>query len=297
MNLLPDLVLWLREQYDFLATPEVSLIRSYTNDVYLVGQGDHKFVLKIYGRGWRTSDEIRYEIELIDHLSQAGVSVARVIGGNEALKTLDSRFAVLFEYAAGEKPQPPFSNDLYVRFGQAIARTHRFSDDFVAHHPRKAIDLAYLIDEPLKIILPLLDQPAEFLDTATQLKRRIAAFPALDWGAVHGDATLDNLHVTDAGEIILYDFDSGGPGWRALDLQGWAVYHPEYREKCDSFLKGYASVRPVHEQDLQSSPLLALALEIWGMKVELEKRISPDEARAYAAEQVMRVIAQMSRVK
>lgn len=33
----------------------------------------------------------------------------------------------------------------------------------------------------------------------------------LDWGPIHGDATLDNLHVTDDAQIVLYDFDLGAP--------------------------------------------------------------------------------------
>jgi len=288
-----NLAAWLQTEYHFPALPTVSLIRSYTNDVYQVEQGGQKFVLKIYGQGWRAGDAIRYEIDLLHHLAQAGVPVANAL---QTIKIFDSRFAVLFEYAAGEKPQPPFSNDLYVRFGQAIAGMHQFSDDFVTSHARKPIDLAYLIDEPLQLILPLLDQPAEFLDMAMTIKRRITELPALDWGAIHGDATLDNLHVTDDGKIILYDFDSGGPGWRVLDLQGWAIYHPEYREKYEAFLSGYASVRPLHDQDLQASPLLALALEIWGMKVDLEKRVNPDEARAYVAAESKRRVEYMSRI-
>ncbi len=279
-----------------MASPEVALIRSYTNDVYLVEQGEQKFVLKLYGRDWRTSDEIRYEIELNNHLARASVRVAEVIGGAEALKTLDSRFAVLYKYAPGEKPKRPFSRDLYRRFGQAIARMHRHSDDFVAHFPRRAIDLAYLIDEPLLIVLPLLAEPSEFLDMATHLKRRIEEFAALDWGPVHGDATLDNLHVTEAGEIVLYDFDSGGPGWRASDLQGWAVHQPEYHEKYEAFLEGYASVRPLHEQDLNASPLLTAAWEIWSIGLELERRVlnrGHDEATRYAADQATQVMAQV----
>lgn len=290
------LVDWLQSEYGFLTSPEVSLIRSYTNDVYLVRQGEAKFVLKIYGLDWRTGDEIRYEIELLDHLSRAGLQVARAIGGTEPLPTPDSRLAVLYEYAPGETPERPFSNDLYVRFGQAIARMHALSDDFAAHHPRRAIDLDYLIDEPLEFILPLLTRPNEFMDAATQLRRRIADFPALDWGPIHGDATLDNLHVTEAGEITLYDFDSGGPGWRASDLQGWAVHQPEAHERYDAFRTGYASARRLQEQDLRASPLVTAAWEVWSIKLELERRVlqrGHDEAMRYAEDQAAQMMAQI----
>ena len=95
----------------------------------------------------------------------------------------------------------------------------------------------------------------------------------LEWGPIHGDATLDNLHVTDDGQIILYDFDSGGPGWRASDLQGWAKNDTEYDGQMENVQEGYRSIRELKEVDLQAAPLLHLSWEIWGIKVDLEQRI------------------------
>jgi Ser/Thr protein kinase RdoA (MazF antagonist) len=84
---------------------------------------------------------------------------------------------------------------------------------------------------------------------------------------------LDNLHITADGTIILYDFDSGGFGWRASDLQGWAIDHPDYAARWEAFHLGYTHARPLREVDLLAAPYLTLAWDIWALKVELERRV------------------------
>jgi Ser/Thr protein kinase RdoA (MazF antagonist) len=108
-----------------------------------------------------------------------------------------------------------------------------------------------------------------------RLKNRLSALSrtGLDWGPIHGDASLDNLHVVNEDQVILFDFDSGGPGWRASDLQGWAIAFPEYQERYAAFLNGYRLVRPINDQEIEASWFLTLAWDIWGMKIDLERRI------------------------
>src|SRR5205807_909064 len=115
----------------------------------------------------------------------------------------------------------------------------------------------------LALVSPLLDSPADrayVTDLVSRLGDSLARFAAegLDWGPIHADATLDNLHVT-AGGVVLYDFDSGGPGWRAADLQGWTLLGDEYIERGEAFRKGYSRVRPLNPTDLAAAPVFTLA--------------------------------------
>lgn len=293
---------WLAAHYDLPRPLQCRLLRSYTNNVYLVEASGTRSILKVYGAGWRTEDEVQYEIALLRHLIARGTQVPAPIAGRDgglvrSLVDEDGamRQAALFEYVPGEKPQPPFSPELYVAFGRAVGRMHVLSTDFVCEYPRRPLGLTYLIDEPLRLALPLLDDASDraFLtDLAGRVKARITAFAAdgLDWGPIHGDATLDNLHVTLEGEVALYDFDSGGPGWRAADLQGWAVLSSEYAEKGEAFRRGYAAARPLNPVDVQAAPALTLAWDIWGLKVEMERRILPlgrEPAQVWLREQLL----------
>jgi Ser/Thr protein kinase RdoA (MazF antagonist) len=295
-----DIAEWAAASYGLARPVACELIRSYTNDVYAVQSPDGRFVLKVYGRGWRTGPEIGYEVDLTRHLAAGGLPIARPIAGTrgEFVKEMgagdDRRHVVLFEYALGVKPEPPFTPQLYRAFGRSIARLHALSDGFVTEHPRRPLDLSPLIDEPLALVVPLLATEADrklLADAASRVKDKMAelAGEGLDWGPIHGDATLDNLHVTADGGVILYDLDSGGPGWRAADLQGWAAGLPEYRERWEAYLEGYSSMRPIQPADLLAAPYLILAWDIWGLKIDLEQRVlrqGAERTQAYLRERM-----------
>lgn len=279
----PEISQWLENHYG-LPTPEIHLLREYTNRVYRVITAQQQYVWKVYGHRWRSAQEIHYEVDLLNHLEKEKLPVAKPIPAIDGavvkqVKTpLGEHLAVLFEYVDGVKPQPPFSPELYSLFGQAIGSMHEYSHHFSSRHARQKIDLAYLLDQPLRLILPLLEQQPDGAAYVQRLRQRIktkmdALEPAgLDWGPIHGDASLDNLHrIEDT--VILYDFDSGGPGWRASDLQGWAVGFPAYQQQYAAFLNGYRRIRPLHEQDIEASWFLTLAWDIWGMRVDLERRV------------------------
>ena len=83
MEILPhsELSIWLHHQYGLSAPLEVSLLRTYTNDVYLVASPAEKYVLKVYGLSWRSEEEIQYEINLLEYLDKEGLLIAKPIRG------------------------------------------------------------------------------------------------------------------------------------------------------------------------------------------------------------------------
>ncbi|MBO0783598.1 MAG: hypothetical protein J2P37_32710 [Ktedonobacteraceae bacterium] len=117
----------------------------------------------------------------------------------------------------------------------------------------------------------------------------------LDWGPIHADATLDNLHVTADGQIVLYDFEEG-PGWRAADLQGWAFHGQEHQEKWNAFQQGYQEVRPLRSADLEAAPYLTLVWDIWGIPVDLDRRVlhqGHEQVKIYLDEQLNNIKARL----
>ncbi|MGC4104780.1 MAG: phosphotransferase [Thermomicrobiales bacterium] len=284
-------------------TPEVSLIRAYTNDVYRVVVGDRRFALKVYGQGWRTDSEISYELDLLRHLAGKGIAVAQAVSGHdgESLRHLQLgggvRQAVLFHWAPGTKPDPPFTQDVRYREGAAVAALHAASDDFVSAHARRPLDGVTLIEPVRTAVLDAEnDGPAGiWLDRfGRKLGIRLSQVAAegLDWGPCHGDLTFDNLHVTEHGGFVWYDFDSGGPGWRAIDLQGWAALDPAMQEWQDAFIAGYRTVRLLDDRDVAASPLLAAAEEYRGIGIDLAYRVrqrGPDVVADYLEEAVVRM--------
>lgn len=272
---------WIEGEYGFVGTT-IKPLRAYTNDVYEVS-GEKKFLLKVYGDGWRTKSEILWEIDLLSFLKSKGVDVAGVVAGMTGNKLFlinvegGERLAVLFEWARGVKPDSPFSMSDYEKLGAAIAKIHKASDEFVSEHQRTRLDLDYLINNPLLIIEKSCDLKmfSFFKELADSLKKEVIAFEqkGLDVGVVHDDVTFDNLHIDENGEIIFYDFDSGGVGYRALDLQGWAMLDKETVPRQEAFIKGYRTIREISDNDILASPYLHAANEFWGIGLDLERRV------------------------
>ncbi len=201
----------LLENHYAIYKAEVALIRSHTSDVFKITTPTNSYVLKAYHSIWRAREEVEYKVTLLQHLTTKGLMVANVTPATNGDKVVsvpdEDDSVVLYEYAAGAKPQPPFGAKLYQLFGRSIAQVHEYSNDFSTTLRRSPLDLAAMIEEPLSVTLPQLHQAADrkfVQETARKISSKIADFAShgLDWGPIHGDATLDNLHVTKDCEII-----------------------------------------------------------------------------------------------
>jgi Ser/Thr protein kinase RdoA (MazF antagonist) len=242
---------------------QCALLRSLTNDVYAVSTTTGTYVLKVYTHA-RSFGDVAWEIELLAHLAAKGLTVPatikRVDGG--VIGTLvapeGTRYAVLLSWAEGRKPAGP-SAALYRAFGRLIARFHAAADDFSSEQPRLPFDVAGFLDPSLAVLLPHLaerpDDRAFVAQLAERARERLAELAArgLDWGVCHGDVSLDNLHVTDDRRLVLFDFDSAGPGWRASDPYGVMTWltrgKPEFWR---AFLDGYLEFRPLGPADREA---------------------------------------------
>ena len=279
------LTIWVSRTYR-IPFPHVSLLRAYTNDAWLVRTSTRHYVLKVYAPGWRTDEAIRWEMAMVAHLGHSGVLTPQPVPGPDGQSlqrvALDGvlRQAVLYPFAEGEKPSPPFPLELYRREGRSVGRLHTALDSFRPPHRRPPLDLESLVWKPLAGIRSLLPgHPAvpSLVASAETIDARLRSLieSGLDVGPCHGDVTFDNVHITAEGGFIWYDFDSGGPGWRAIDLQGWAAHHPDYGLRFDSFIAGYREERSLSASDVAAAPYAHLAQEIWGMHVALYRHIAP----------------------
>ena len=74
----------------------------------------------------------------------------------------------------------------------------------------------------------------------------------LRWAIRHGDPSLDNIHVTQDGELHFYDLDLAGPEWQqAGDLAG--ALSTSFAEP---FLDGYETNRPLPAVEIEALPWL-----------------------------------------
>src|SRR6185312_14874120 len=151
--LAPDALLAeVNRNYGIEPLVDCALLRSYVNDVYILHGAETAYVLKVYRAGWRSWSEIAFELDVLTHLTAKGVAVAPPLPRRDSqlIGTLSApegtRYIVLFPYAAGVKPTPPFTPQLYYSFGSATARMYNALDDFTSPHARIPLDLEFLLD-------------------------------------------------------------------------------------------------------------------------------------------------------
>jgi Ser/Thr protein kinase RdoA (MazF antagonist) len=269
-------------RYDISTPIECVLLRSWINEVYCLQTSHGRFMLKVFRFGWRTADEVAYEVELMQHLARCGVHVQPPLQtrGGETIQLLSApegqRPVVLYPLLVGQPPLPP-SEAVYRLVGHAIARMHLALDSFVPTHRRRALDVQYLAQEPLSWLRPHFTERHadwEFLcDLVERIQARLRALQQrgnLSSGPIHGDATLDNLLIIDNGEIGIYDFDQSGTGWRAYELQGvfywsWQIKQPSF---WTALVDGYSSVLPLSETDIAAMPCFPVLNKLWCMGFE-----------------------------
>lgn len=216
------------------------LVRSLTNDVYRVETAGGAYACKVYGAGRWSAGQVAWEQELAAHLAAAGVTGAAPVplDGGGLVGSLDApegvRLFTVTVWAGGDKPRPPFTPGLFHRYGAALARLHLAADGFTSGQPGR-------IDDPVSTLdtcLPVIGDPVVHEVAAVARERLTTQEP--DIGVRHGDASLDNLHVTEGGGLLWHDFDLAAVGWRAADLTG--AYGGAH---WPAFLDGYRTLRRI----------------------------------------------------
>lgn len=281
-----------RTVYPFLEARECTLIRMGWNDTYhITTTTNSSYMVRIYGVDRHTPSAIQYELDLLLHLAQLGVSVSFPIARPDGLLITPisvpegRRYVVLFTAAPGQVPEPfPLGNaEQSMYFGRSLAMLHTAADTFDSTHERPALDLEYLLDRSLAQLQPFLKQRFDdwsyLLDTANEIRMRFAdpISNQLDWGPIHGDAFSANATLADDC-VTWFDFDLCGPGWRVFDLAG--AYgsamgqdrtEEERQQVWHSFLDGYREKRQMPEETLAFIPTMHMLLLVYFMAVNLEK--------------------------
>ncbi|HSH31220.1 MAG TPA: phosphotransferase [Candidatus Saccharimonadales bacterium] len=224
---------------------------------------DH-FALKIYNPASRIAAGVQWEVALTLHLIKNGAPVAKPVAGKNNSYLQDfvidgrSHSTVLFEWAAGEKPKPELST--YVLLGKAAARIHNAADTFTSELLREKYDTHELIDDQLeRMKAPLKEsgQRKRVFDL-TERMREIITNPNLNYGIIHNDLTLDNVH-RNGDTLTVFDLDSAGESWRAVEP--WGVLKAS-EERFKAWLEGYRSVREFSQDDEKAVAAFAIVEDI-----------------------------------
>jgi Ser/Thr protein kinase RdoA (MazF antagonist) len=282
---------WAASHYSLRDPVHCRFLRGSMSDVYRLETPHAAYILKVYLYDRHPIRSIQAEIDFLHDLLHHDIPVAAPLANNDGVYLNEiaapegTRCAVLFDAIDGEQPQEV--NLAHSRsFGELAGRLHNCADSSAKEYDRWHLDENYLVEQPLAHVRPYLEnRPVDWEYLRTLGRDLLAELHRLltrespQYGMCHGDLHTGNALFDKAGRLTLFDFDSCGYGWRAIDI---GVYHVSYdwmdlgqktrQEKARfwaAFLEGYNSQRLLSTSELAAAQLcLPLRhLELMGLAI------------------------------
>jgi len=241
-------------------------------DTYKVTSEDQGYYLKVFRHGRRTRVHVTEEVRLLNYLSSHGVSVSRPVVRRDGKYVSQlaapegARYSVLYEAAIGDQDD---DGDLtrITALGEMVGRMHVCADRMRTPYHRPHLDMRHLVDENLPAITDFMSHRPGDLSVIHQIadycKSRVTGLlpqTRPEYGICHGDLHGGDVCYENGRTPVLFDFDSSGSGWRALDLgvflasDEWmdtsAGAEKARQRKLAALLKGYATHRELSDNEL-----------------------------------------------
>jgi len=277
---------FLKTKYSLSQGATCSLFRTGMNHLYMIADGETKYVFRVYTHGWRSRGEILEEVRLLLHFRDSNVPVSYPVpdSGGEYVQQFDAieglRIGVLYSYAPGRKV-PLFSADYAYRAGLAMGKMHISAQNMELR--RTVYDYETLVGQSLRTVQSFFgfnNEDVQFLvEAGAYLQQHL--FPdvgAMRNGAVHLDIWFDNMHFDETGQVTLFDFDFCGTGPQAIDV-GYFLYQlyctnhatGGYEEKAAAFLRGYNEMCTLTEEEQMHLGKLALSTLLYYIGIQCAK--------------------------
>ncbi|SMC20236.1 Ser/Thr protein kinase RdoA involved in Cpx stress response, MazF antagonist [Andreprevotia lacus DSM 23236] len=273
-------------QYPLGTLSDVQFWAHGVNDSYRLRTDVGDFLVRVYRHGWRTWRHVYGELQLLHFLQQQGAAVAapqlQLQLQNPVSYAVQApegeRYVAVFDYIDGVLPtyQDELAAGQAACYGEALARLHQASVGYLGPWPRE-LDLAHLLHQPVQRIALLLTQrPADLAllqEIERELAERLTALaPRLDYGFCHGDTHGQNAHLQGQ-QLVFFDFDCCGAGWRVYDLAVFCWMARVYRQvaaRCPPFIDAYLKVRSLSHADIGAIPLLVVVRQLWWLALQID---------------------------
>lgn len=285
------LAVWVQTCYGLCQPLRCRFLRGSMSDVYRLDMPGEAYILKVSLYNRHTKSAVEAEVDFLNDLLAQELSVVIPLANrdgayvNELEAPEGTRYAVLFHALTGDEPKEE-NLDHSRSFGELVGRIHVCADRFSKVYERRHLDETYLVEEPLAQLRPYFERRSsdwEYLralgnDLAAELQRLLPK-ESPQYGLCHGDLHTGNARIDSNGRLTLFDFDSFGYGWRAIDIGvyhvsfDWMALDDETRRKkarfWDAFVDGYNTQRPLSQNELAAAQLcLPLRhLELMGLTI------------------------------
>lgn len=278
----------IQEKYNLSDQTQCSIGRIAMNHLYIIEDGQTKYVFRVYTHNWRTKVEVEEELRLLLHLKENNTQVAYPIADkeNKLIQEIEApegnRFGVLFSYAKGIKTAK-FSAQTSFSIGKALAKVHQSAENFKLS--RISYNTQNLLDTPIlrtKKFFSKTNHEVEFLEKMNAfLKLKMDEMDhqkKMRYGSIHLDVWFDNLHIDHEEDVTFFDFDFCGNGYLCFDLSYYLfqllatnLNEEEYKLKADRFLEGYQTITKLRDEEKTFIPFACLAIMNYYISIQCDR--------------------------
>ena len=271
--------LTLRQAFGLAKGFRVYRLSDSRHPAYIVDDLAGRYVLKIRPKEDAVRASVVLEHSVQFHLDGAGapvappLSVVRSWPGDRCIVCGQAGLLALYRFIEGE-PCRVITEHAFA-FGEGLGCIHRLLDDFTATAAPPVKDADQLVEAPTAALshgfLP--SEPSVRARTLARFQtlgqwiRRLPTSVAF-FGLCHGDAHHLNARMRPDGRLVIFDFEELALCWRAYDLATFlwgTLTHGGTPDIWDSFIKGYASQRPLDEREVACvTPFMAVR-QLWWM--------------------------------
>lgn len=253
-------------QYGFELCSIQEIEGGVSNSVYQLNTRQGEKILILYEQLDLAS--VKQLAQLQQSLYQENIPVARIEidHQNQSVHELEQKPAIVFELIEGKHPHS-INSQLCFSIGQLLARLHCSTISFTRKNPR-GIDW---INETYRLLKPVVDnQTQTLIEQEFDFLSRFSLMQ-LPASIIHADLFADNLLVKDNQIVGIIDFDFACHDVSLLDV---AIAINAFCSLPDGslnrllmrdLLQGYASIKPLSEQENQAIPMMLrfAALRFW----------------------------------
>jgi Ser/Thr protein kinase RdoA (MazF antagonist) len=197
-------------------------------DTYRVSTAGEVFFFKVHMVTRRSRKDVQEEVRLLLHLLADGVGVCEPIMSvkGQYVLSIDApegeRYAVLYRAAEGVEG----TTYLHRRaLGRMVALMHQSADRLYPPYERDDFELEHILGDNLESIGRLMINRTEDFELVSRIAthaRELVIWSLIpqppEHGPCHGDLHGGDVLYSPDGEPVIFDFESSGTGWRALDI-------------------------------------------------------------------------------
>ncbi|HEU5139939.1 MAG TPA: phosphotransferase [Bacillales bacterium] len=256
---------------------QIRKLGGFESFVYEYEKGGKDYVLRISHSSHRSLDQIKGEIEWVNHLASNQVSVSKAVPSkeNQFVETIpadDNHFSVVsFEKAPGRPPgKEDWNDDLFRQMGRMTGKMHALAKEFQPEYRRPEWDeeMKAFGEKFLDFAEPTVAKQFQELQ---EYPREFSKDPS-EYGLIHADFHRGNFFVEE-GTITLFDFDDSQYSWLVEDIAMALFYaiSPDCRNHedlafarhfYDCYMEGYHRENTLASKWLQEIPYFLKRREV-----------------------------------